>query len=134
MVRVVGSPTIQDFDHLISFVVSVRVLQPNQTWLVYYENSTVEEIKPSGAMQLVVENRRLVCFTIRIGVFQDDQLVIGTLVARTPLRISRHTSDPQSPSVVEVDLDWLCNFRKLSLLGKQLDLHSVRHFRCGDEL
>ena len=134
MVRVVRGPAIPEVLDLVGLVVAVGVLQEQNPRLAHDEHAAVPELEARGAVELVVERGALVGFAVAVGVFEDEQLVVGRRVAGLPLRVVRHARDPEPALVVEVHLHGFGQFREHRLVREQLDLHAGCHGATLDEL
>ena len=76
-------------------------------------------------MQVAGEGGLLVCFTIVVRVFENDQLVGRFRVADTVMRVTRHGRDPESTLIIECHLDRVGEILELFLRGEQLDFVAV---------
>ena len=91
MVRVIGSPTVHDLNNLICFVITVGVLEPNQSRLIGHEYAAVKKLETRWAMQFVIKRFAFVGCAVAVRVFKNQETIVWFLVARTPLGIGWHT-------------------------------------------
>ena len=84
--------------------------------------AAVARLDAGGDQQAVGEDGRLVGLAVAVGVFEDDDLVVG-LLARLDLRIDLAARDPEPALRVEVHLDRLGQQR---VGGEQVDLEARR--------
>ena len=104
--------------------VAVAILEPEDPWLVDHEHTAIEEGKAGGAVELVIKHRALVGRAVAIGVFKDQEFVLGARIARLPLRIARHRAHPQPALAVERQLHRLGQLWKSRFIREQLHLEA----------
>ena len=85
-------------------------------------------------MQPLGEDRGFVRFAIAIGVFENEQLVIGPRAAGEIVRVGRHRRDPQPALVVEGHLHRLLQRRQILLRREALDLVAIGQLECFQRL
>ena len=121
VVRVVAGPAVDQGHDEVGFVVAVGVLQEEVSRLVDDDDAAVPEFETGRAVELVVEDGAFVGAAVAVGVFENEQAVAGSRVARLPHGIGRHAADPEAAAVVEVDLLGLGEFGELALAGEEFD-------------
>ena len=130
--RIACSNSVEQVSDFVGLVVAVGVSQEQNAWFVDDQHAVFVEFKTRRADKLVVERSALVRFAIVVGVFQDQQAVAGSSRIGQPLWIVDHAGNPQSSLVVETDLRWIGEFRKVFFGSKHFDFKAFRDFHLRD--
>ena len=121
VVRVFGAEAGEDDAALIGFAVAIGVGQVYEVGAVGDVNAAIARFQAGWDEQAVRENGHFVGAAGTLGIFEDNDLVVG-LLAWLDLRVSLAASDPEPAASVEVHLDRLGQQR----IGREkVDLEAV---------
>ena len=125
--RVMGVGRVEAVQHEllgVVLVVSVRILQEDEVWLLCDEHSAIPELEAGRILEIAREDRALVGLAIAIGVLEDEQLVVHRRL-RLPVGIVFPGRHPQPSLGVERHLNRLHQLGKLFLGREELDLEPL---------
>src|SRR5262249_13314165 len=106
VMRVLGAEAGENDPRLVGFFAGLARGQVDELGAVGDIGAAVAGFDAGGDQQAVRENGRLVGLAVAVGVFEDDDLVVGDL-ARLDLRVDLAGGNPQPALGVEVHLDRL---------------------------
>ena len=98
-------------------VIAVRVLEEENVGTLRDDHPAPPEFEPGRILKVVRERRALVRTTVAVGVFKDQQLVVGGF-GRLPMGIVMPRGDPQPAPRVEGHLHRIRQLGKLLFGGK----------------
>ena len=116
VVRVVGVETVQDQLHAVRLAVLVVVDEQGEVRFLGDVDALRRDLEADRDVEVVGEDRLLVGLAVAVGVFEDDDLVVGHRVARAVRRVGRRRGDPEATFGVEGHLHGLLQVREF-LLG-----------------
>src|SRR5690606_26688887 len=97
-----GPESMEEILLKIRFTVPIRVFNKNKIRGLGKVNATVSQLKTQRKIKTVCKNTMAICDPVFIGIFKDNQLIIGRYTWGI-LRIRRHGSHPQSPLRIKGD-------------------------------
>ena len=125
---VAGAKPAQHHASLVRFSIAVGILQEQQFGAVTDIRAAIAQFDPGWNHQAVGKDGGPVAPPVAIGVFKDEHLVVRRL-SRFDLWIDRAADDPQSPTLVEANLD---RFHDTVLFrGEEIDLEAVGDLEGG---
>jgi len=86
--------------------------------------------KAEWKVEVLGKNGAFVSLAVVIGVFEDQDLVIGP-DAREGVWVGGHGGDPESAGGVEVDGDRVAEFGEVLFGGEEVDLKAIGDFELG---
>ena len=125
---VVVKTTEHDFD-LIGFVITIGIGEQFEVGSLRDINAFRGKFKTQGEVQTIHEDRLFVGFTIVVGVFQDDQFIIGFGIPRLVMRITGHGGYPKPAFVVKGHLHGVGQVGEFGFGGKKFNLVACRYFQ-----
>ena len=84
-------------------------------------------------MEVAGERLHAISFSVAVGVFEDEDLVLHLLVG-TPVRVALPGGHPEPALRIEVHCHRIHHFRKHPFVGDQFDLHAGVHGHLADGL
>ena len=120
MVRIGRIKAVHDQLARVGAIVAVGILQEHQVRHLRQVNASVSQLDADGQMQPVGKRRAAVGLAVVVGVFEDQDLVVG-LGARQVHGVRRHGSDPEPALGVEGHRDRVFQVGKLDLRREQVD-------------
>ena len=130
LMGVTGSESGEDDAFFIGPVVTVGVFEKNKIGVFGDPGAAVAEGESHGHVEPVGKERRLVGAPVAVGVFEDVELVVGTLPG-LELGIGERAEDPESTAMIPLNRDGIGDAE--GLVGKERDLE-VRVHDEGREL
>ena len=123
VVRVGGVETPDDPGFDVVAIVAVGVLQIEHVGPLRHDHALSPEFKPGWIVKIAGKCLHLVGAAVAVGVFQNQQLVVHSLVG-TPVGIGWPGGHPQPSLGVKRHLHRIDQLREHRLVGDQLHLHS----------
>ena len=134
MVGVVRVEAVQDQLEPVRLAVLVVVDEQRQVRFLGEIHAFRGELEADRQVKVLGEHRLLVGLAVTVGVFEDQELVVGQRVAGSVVRVGRGRRDPEPAAGVEGHLHRLLQVGELLLGGEELDLEAGRHRHLGDGL
>ena len=122
VVRVMRVEAVHEDFQPVRLVVVVGVDQQAEVGFLREIHTLGGQLETDGQVQVAGEDRLLVGLSVVIGVFEDDELVIGPGITRSVVRVAGHHRDPEASLVVEGHLHRVLQVGELLLGGEELDL------------
>ena len=97
---VVIKTTQQDF-FFIRLVVAIGVAIQHQISALGYIYTFRGDLKSVGQVQSSCKDYLFVGFTVSIGIFKNNEFIIGPFITGFIVRVTRHSSDPKPAFIVE---------------------------------
>ena len=134
VVRVMRVEAVHEDLQPIRLVVVVGVDQQAEVGFLREVHTLGGQLEADGQVEISGEDRLLVGLPVVIGVFEDDELVIGPGITRSVVRVAGHHRDPEASLVVEGHLHRVLEIGELLLGGEELDLVAGHHGHLLDGL
>ena len=125
--RVMRVEAVHENLHPVGVIIVVVIHQQAEVRLLRKINAFRGQLEADGQMQPARKNRLLVRAPVTVGVLEDEQLVVGPLIAGLVMRIRRHHRHPESALRVEGHLHGILHVRKFFFRSEQLDLVALHH-------
>ena len=132
VVRIVGIEAAENDLGAVGLVVAVGVAEQDEVRLLGKINAFGGELEADGQIEVICKHGFLVGFAVAVGVFVDEQFVVGQSVAGAIGRIGGHHGDPKAALVVEGELHGVCEIGELFFTGEELDLVAFGNFEGRD--
>ena len=124
MVRIVGIEAVQQNLAAIGPSVTVIIGQQHEVRLLGEVDTNGGELESEREVKPVGEHRDTVRPAIAVRVLENQELVVGFVVAGAPMGVRRRDRNPETAAVVERHLSGIAQFGKFGLGCEQIDLES----------
>ena len=104
-------------------IVAIGVFEVDHARSLRHDHALPPEFKPDRVVEVAGERLHAVCFSVAVGVFEDEELVIHRFVG-PPVRIHGPRCHPEPPLRVEAHLHRIDQLRKHPLIGDELHRHA----------